>query len=417
MIFLLITNHDSLPPLPDLARSEFPEPEFWIDPSPDRLRLEGFAGQYYGAEIDLSVDNMSLRGGYTREDRWSITKIGSASLGYSLFLPALVVRPKTKALYLERDRRYYMINPTLDFRFLTPSLIVGGKCDYTRWSISDTPVHETEGEIFLALDRLRFIPQLTLAALYTDENLKPNATAQLHIGNFHLKLGSPLKAGFPSPNIGLRYTEPWVNLSANVTTGVQYNTLGTIFVTELPIDYPVTVAAETLSWATDVRFVVKTHKQEFRLGSSYKEWIYRLNVTDLYALSGIREATEINLTVSARNRLTLKDVDIINYLHLSYNASDSTITFMPDYELSDTLVMKIGIFEVTGDVQHVSKRSGIGKKLQSYYSVGASTGLKWWLLKFYVAVANITNNKSEIYDDYFLTGRKYAAGIEFNKKL
>jgi len=417
VIILLTTIYDSMPPLPDLARSEFPEPAFWIEPLPNRLRINGFAGQFSGVAVDLGISNFSLEGRIARENKWDSTDTGTASLSYSIFLPRLWIQPQLHALSLKRDRLYQKINPGLGLRIFAPSFVIGGAFEYSRWLVDNATVHETTGDIFLALDRLSYVPQLALTGIYTDRNLKPAISAQLNIGYFHLKLGSSLKAGFPSPDISITYAEPWVSISTNVRTGVQYNTLSTLFNPELPIEYPTSIEAETLSLAADMMFEFSVREQKFRLGSSYKEWIYRLDIDNYYSISGTRDVQEINLTVSAQNQLDLSRFHILNKLHFSYNASDSTIAFMPDYAINDTFIMNIGIFEMTGDIQHVSKKSGIGKDLPAYYRISTTAGLKLLFLKLYVAIDNITDDTSEIYDDYFLTGRKYAAGIEFEKRL
>jgi hypothetical protein len=416
-IILLITVYDSMPPLPDLAESEFPEPALWVEPLPSSLCINGFAGQFSGVAVDLGISSFSLEGNIIRENKWDSTDMGNASLSYSISLPRLWIQPQLHALSFKRDRLYQKINPRLGLRILAPSFIIGGSFDFTRWLVENETVHETTGDIFLGLDRLSFVPQLALTGIYTDRLLKPGISAQLNIGYFHLKFGSVLRAGFPSPDISITYAEPWVRISTNVRTGVRYNTLTTLFDPELPVEYPTIVEAETLGLAADLMFEFSVREQKFRVGSSYKEWVYRLNIDDYYLISGMRDVQEINLTISAQNQLDLGKFQILNKLHFSYNKSDSTIVFLPGYAINDTFSMNIGIFELTGDIKRFSRRSGIGEDLPVYYRINTAAGLKLLFLKLYVAIDNITDNTSEIYDNYFLTGRKYAAGIEFEKKL
>ncbi|MGD8979168.1 MAG: hypothetical protein PVH23_03740, partial [candidate division WOR-3 bacterium] len=60
---------------------------------------------------------------------------------------------------------------------------------------------------------------------------------------------------------------------------------------------------------------------------------------------------------------------------------------------------------------------GVGKSFGRYYVLGAQAGFRVKFLKLYLVVHNITNEESEIYDDYLLTGRKYAGGLEIKQSF
>jgi hypothetical protein len=57
-LFLLIT-YDSLPPLPDLSKIDFPKPPLWVAPKNQYLTLQGYGGDFYGGYCALSIQRFN----------------------------------------------------------------------------------------------------------------------------------------------------------------------------------------------------------------------------------------------------------------------------------------------------------------------------------------------------------------------
>ena len=417
LLCLLLAAYDSLPPLPDLARSEFPEPGILQPQTAYGVRFGGYAGQFFGADVDLSLQNLSLAATYSRINEWDTTDMGSASLSYGIFSPGIRLRPRLKIDLVEREERYYDISPGIGFDLLSRSLVTRGEFDYNHWNLNDEIVREASGRILLTFDRLSYMPQIELSGVYTGHKAKPSLQTQVNVGNFHLKLGSLVDQGFPSPRLSIAYATPGVNISTGFSSGVQHSTLISFFDPNLPIIYPTSLPAETLSLAADVSFEVKIPNHHFRISGSYKEWLNRTDIGSGYMISQTQDIKESNLRLTARNTLRIKDIRFSNLLHVAYSNSDSALTFTPDYSVTDTLIATFGIVELSTDTRFLSERSGLEKSLPAYYTVNTSLGLRISFAKLYLAINNLTDNRSEIYDNYFLTGRQYAGGIVINQRL
>ncbi len=417
LIVLLFAIHDSIPPLPDLSKSEFPEPELWKEQMPRSLRINGYAGQFFGGNIDLDLRYLSLAGRFSRTSEWDSTDTGDASLSHSIFWPRFWLKPKLRASLVRREERYSSITPGFEFNLFTPSFVTTGVLDYSRWQLNSERVHEAVGGISLTFDRLSYMPQLEITGIYTESKLKPSLGGQFNVGNFRLELGSLVNAGFPSPQLSITYSEPRVNMTAGFSSGVRYSTLSSLYRPEIPIRYPTSIPAETLSLAADIVFELDFGDHQFALGGSYKEWLCRLNIGNDFMISQTQSVIESNLNLSTRNIISVGRFRFRNRFRISYNTSDSALVFKPDYAATDTLTVSIAMIELCTDAQYTSERTGIERPLPAYYTMNTTLGLKLSFLKFYLAIHNITDDRSEIYDDYFLTGRKYAGGVEIVQQL
>jgi hypothetical protein len=417
LVVLLLATYDSLPPLPDLSKSDFPEPQLLSVQTSDTLRFNGYAGHFFGADVDLCLLNLSLDAAYSRTNEWDTADIGSASLSYAMFGPNIWLKPRLRADLLTREEDYRNISPGFEFSLFSRSLVTAGALDYNHWTLNNETVREGSGRVLFTFDRLSYIPQFEMSGVYTGQRIKPSLHTQINVANFHLRLGSLVNRSFPSPRLSIIYATPHFNISTGFNSGVQHSTLISLFDPHLPVRYPTGFPAETLSLAADLTLEIKLPNHHFRLSGSYKEWLCRLDIGGDYMISQILDVQESNLNLSARNVIPLRLIQLSNWLHITYNTSDSALAFSPDYSITDTLTITIGIFEVSADARFISERSGLEKSLQSYYAVNTTFGLKLSFAKCYVAINNVTDNTSEIYDNYYMTGRQYAGGIEINRRL
>jgi hypothetical protein len=196
-----------------------------------------------------------------------------------------------------------------------------------------------------------------------------------------------------------------------IQTGVRYNLLNEYFMTDTPLKYQTPIPDETLRVSVDLDAEFDIHDHSIALFFSYKDWHHRLIAGDDFQISDISEAQEINGHVRFRNRLSQKLLEISNVCTISYNWSDSTITFLPEYAVIDTLSLHLGLFEISADLRYVSERAGIEKILSHYYIISTDFGIRIYCFKPYISIHNITDETSEIFDGYFLTGRQYAGGL------
>lgn len=417
LMLLVLAGYDSLPPLPDLSTSGLPEPELWIRQLPSGLRIEGHTGQFSGIEADLDVGDFALHGSFTRKNEWQNTDLGRGAFSYSLFLPGLWIEPRLGCRLLRRADEYLQVKPGFELTLFTPSVMAVGSLDWDRWQMDGEIFHEGTGEVMLAFDRLRYIPQLTLAGMYVNEDLVPSASLRINIGDFHLKVGSLIRTDPFSPSIAITYAEPRVDISTSVRTGIKHNMMDEFFDPGLPLKYTSGVVAETLSMAADLMAAFDLGGQKLRLAGSYKEWICRLDIDSFYFVSGTREVNELSIALSAHNRFFIAGFHFDNSLSLSYNACDSALAFIPGHSVADTMAVQVSIIELAGRMRYIPARSGILKELPGYCLVSATAGIRLWLMKFYAAIDNIMDARSEIYDGYFLSGRQYSAGAELEMKF
>jgi hypothetical protein len=341
--------------------------------------------------------------------------MGSALISYAIILPRLWIKPALRARILERQGDYKQITPGLEFTLFTPLLVATGMLEYSHWLINDDNSREANGEVSLILDRVTFTPRMTISGIYTGSQLKPSLFAQLDIHKFHLNLGSPIRTGFPSPYLSVRFSEPWINVIADVQTGVKYNTLAQYFKPEIPINYTIDIPTETLKVALSLNLGFNIREQSFTMGGSYEEWLYRLNIGENYDVAPIREIEEIKFEMCAKNIVRLDDVDLTNTMHLQYVKNDNKMTFLPDIAVHDTLELGVGLLELSTDFCYVSQREGINKTLPRYYMINAAAGLRFSFFKIFFTAHNITDENSEIYDGYYFVGRQYSGGIEIRQ--
>lgn len=417
LYLLLLLGYDSLPPLPDLSKVNLREPLLWVQPQERSLYLNGYLGQHGGAAVDLDLNTFRAHGVFTRLDDWDETDMGSAEIAARIALPRIWLEPQCNVRYSSRDDRYTQISPGLGMTVFTKPVVATGRFTYSRWLINDAEESEASGEMVFIFDRIDYLPSLVMRGIYTEEQLKPSIYMALHIYGVHVELGSPVVTGFPSPRAEISYSDPRIKTKAAVQTGVKHNTLDTYFQPELPTRYRIEVPAETINVAIDLGVSLNLGNQVFTVGGAYKEWLHRLNISENFEISTTKDVRETNLTLSAHNNLCFGNIDLRNALDVQYNRSDSVIAFLPDFGITDTFSIRIGGLELCTDLLYRSQRDGVSKSLARYYTLGVQAGFRVKFLKLYMLVHNITDEQSEIYDDYFLTGRRYAGGLEIKQSF
>jgi hypothetical protein len=417
LYLILLLCYDTLPPLPDLSELNLPEPALWIEPGPRALRIHGFGGQFYGADLKLDVGSFIVQGGFIRSNEWDNTDTGNVQICYSTALGHLWLKPNFRTRVLRRQDDYTQINPGMEFVVFTPPFIASGNIEYSRWLINEQRSVESAGEIDFTFDRTNHKPAIGMKGISTGGKIRPTLFARFNIDRFHIEFGSLAQTDPLSPFANFTYKTLWLEIGAAVWTGMKYNTLSSYFDMDIPVRYMSDIPAETLNMALSLSSQVLLHEQEIFFCGAYKKWHHRLDIGAAYTISSIQDVEEINLDVGARTRIRLDKVGLLNILHMQYNRADSTISFQPVIAVSDTLELNLGPILLAADIHYLSQRDGIEKRLPRSYVINTTAGVRISCTKIYVAIHNVTEQNSEIYDGYYYTGRQYAGGVEIVQRF
>jgi hypothetical protein len=327
-----------------------------------------------------------------------------------LQVPGIWFKPRLGAFRLVREDEYRLLAPSIDFIGFPSFALMPVSLDYHYWEINDESSSEADGMVSLLFDKTRYLPCLTARVLYTDQQLKTILSGQIHIQNVHLLVSSPFTGGL-SPLLRIAYTRPSLTIGTQIQTGVKFNLLNEYFMVDVPVKYRTPIPDETLKVSVDFDAELDIHDHSIALFLSYNDWHHRLVAGDDFQIEHISEIQEFNGRVQIRNQITQNRLDFDNLFIISYNWSDSTIAFLPEYSVIDTVSIRLGWFEFSADMQYVSERTGIEKMLPRYYIISTDLGIRIFCFKPYIAIHNITDETVEIFDGYFLTGRQYAGGL------
>ncbi len=417
IIVLLLLNSGSFPPLPDISNIFLPEPVLWIQPDERGFLLNAYAGEFYGAGLDLDLNTFRARGQFVRENEWDSTELGIAQAAAKFTLPRLWIEPNFTFQRLRRLDEYTRLAPALDLTIFTSRIVTHGVFEYSHWLINSETSREATGTVSLTFDRMTTCPIITLHGIYSEENVKPSLVGRLHFGAFRLELGSAIVTSFPSPILHITYANPMIHATAGFRSGIKHSTLADYLDPELPVRYETPIPAETIRVSANLDLTLRIKDQSIAVSGAYKEWLARLNIIGDFAVSLMREIKETNLALRAHNKIRLGQFNLYNVLHLQYTDSDSALTFLPDISVTDTLGLTMGGLELSAGVRYFSERTGTSKTLPRQLLVNTQAGFRFYFMKVYFLIQNISDERSEIYDDRFLTGRQYAAGLEIKQSF
>jgi hypothetical protein len=409
LLFFLI-SYDSLPPLPDLSQLHFPEPVLWVQPVERSIEAYGYFGDFRGLHLATVIPSLELAGFYSQTNEWDSTETGKGRISYKLQFPGIWIEPRVTGFQLRREDEYRLVKPGLSFIGFSSFALIPVSIDYHHWEIEQESSSEGEARISLIFDKTRYLPCFTARGLYIDERLRTILSGEIQIQNVHLLVSSPVTGGL-SPLLGITYEKPSMDIGMQIQTGITYNLLSEYFEDDVPIKYRTPTPDETLRVSVDFGTELHMHDHSVRLYFSYKDWHHRLMAAENFEMSHIKETQEINSQIRLNNHLTQTFGDISNVFVLSYNWSDSTITFLPEHAVIDTLQLHLGPLEIAADIRYVSERPGIEQMLSRYYIINTDFGIRLYWLKPYISIRNITDQRNEIFDGYFLTGRQYAGGL------
>lgn len=417
LLLLFIVTYDSLPPLPDLSKINFPEPPLWIEPIENYLIFQGYAGEFYGGSCDVNFQRFNVSAFYEQKNEWDTTKSATITSSYSIPLSRLWLKPAIHGFYLQRNDEYKLLTPSLDFSSTLPWALIFGEFNYDLWQINNRNHTEHEGKIAIIFDQTAYLPHFEISEVYTGDEIKPAITGKLHVRNFHVALGTPMLYGFFSPHLEIQYLDPKIKIETKFTSGPVYTTLRNYFDHEIPIKYRAPVPDESLKIGIDIDFTLDLYEHLFGLYSSFRRWSARLIPASNFRLVKLYDVQEANFSGVMKNNFSTKLLNISNALHVQYNWTDIAIPLLPKYTLVDTVSINFGLVEISSDFLYLSRRDGVNKKLPHIIIINPTLGLKFKFLKIFMKLYNITNEKTEIFDDYTLTNRQYTGGLEINYRF
>ncbi len=413
LLFLLA--YDSLPPLPDLSQVMFPEPPLWIREQENHVMFNGFAGDFYGGSGDVDIQNFHFDAQYARTVDWDSTESGSAALSYALPLSHLMLHPQLTGHYVHRDQEYARLTPQLALSSTLPWAILLADMRADFWLIDDVSSREGLFNAEMIFDKVNYLPHVDFTLLATEKRYRPALAAKIHVRHFHLALGSPLDEDFFSPELTIQYREPKIRIETMFRSGVVYRSLSAYYDPTTPVRYTVPVPDESLTLGAHMTATLDLYDHLISFSSSYENWNAHLVPADNFVLRHMRDVQKVRLYAMFKNTFSTKRVELQNRFHICYTWADSIIPLLGTYTIRDTFDCAIRPVQFSYEFQYVSEQTGVtGQKLPAVLLLNSQIGVRYAFTTFFVSVHNLTDEKKQMYDGYYLAGRQYAGGIELH---
>lgn len=416
MFFLLfIIASDSLPPLPDFSQTMFPEPPLWIGRKENSLTLSGYAGDFFAGNCDLNIQYFNISTYYKQIVDWDSLKYGSIITSYSIPMPHLFLTPSIYGYFLQRENNYKLLSPGVNFSSTIPWAIISGGLNVDVWQINKANYIEEQTKLEIIFDRMIYLPHFEITTIYTNSQLHSMLTGKLHIRNFHLAISSPTVHGFPTPSFTIQYLNPKIKLETEIKTGCIYKTLKDHLNPYTPLKYAIPMPDESLKVGVNFNAKLDLGKHQIGVFNSVKNWNSRPVPGEDFEITSIKNVKEINISVMLKNQFANKLIRVENDLHFNYNWTDTTIAFLAEYAIYDTFKIYFGVLDISLETEYLSKRDGIYTEMLSpVLIINPNIGLKYKFLRIFASVYNLTDDRKEIFDHYFLNHRQYAGGLEID---
>ncbi len=417
MILLLwILYQDSIPPLPDFSIIEFPEPKLWVEPLPMQITLSGYYGQFSGADINFDYQRFKLQAEYQKEDIWfNTTKINFGS-SYSIPLPFLWIRPSIKGLYTEDCNSYRFINPGLEITTTPAWAIVFMKLNSDNWRLNNRDYREYTGILKIIFDRAEYLPFLQIEGSTLDDKLITRMTAGINVKSIRVSAGSFLPFGSGS-DYRLSFSKPEFSLNARLESGRRISYLRNHFITRSPMQYTVPLPEESLKIAVNFTFNFRIKENQFTLKTAYNDFSKKLIPGPDFFITSINNVRTGAIMFIIKNKLTYKALEIHHQINGAYHRADRDIPFLPEYSIQDSLAIKFSVIEFINLIEYLDTRHGITKLLPKIKLISPELGIRIKPVKLFFRVFNVLNQQKEIFDNYTLSYRKYALGLQFRHKF
>jgi hypothetical protein len=410
LILFVLTALDSLPPVPDPAHLPFTEPATRFDLDRDFISTDGYLGANYGAGISCACSGFGLDASFAHDDTWTPGSNGRIIAAGALPLKYLWLRPSFLGCWDKRIDDYRRLGGDLDATFVLPWFVIMTNIGYDRWDLPDT-YSETEGKVALYFDRLKVIPQVELATLGQAGAWSPSGTFGLHWDRFHFSLSSPLRSGFPSPRLDIRYSIARMNIELGLHRGTLIEPLALYYDGDKPYRYSVPLPREKLEAGVEMKGYLKFDSLRFGGEAGAFSWRDRLVPDDNYLLNLTNRVDEYRAGFYASGLVNVGRLQFHDVFYVRYERATKIIPFAPKYELLDTLTVEDGPVYAIFEIQYLPARNGIRRVLPRALIVNTKLGYRFRSFRIFCAVFNLGDYHSEIYDGYDLGPQRLAGGL------
>jgi hypothetical protein len=334
---------------------------------------------------------------------------------YSIPLHQFWIQPSVYGFFLDRNFTYRLLNPSLDFSSTFSWAVVSGKFSYDQWYCSSEYHSEHEGKLSIIFDQTPYLPHFEISEVYTGGRIKPAITGKIHVRNFHMAAGTPIADGFISPHLEIQYLDPKIKVETKFKSGLIYKRLRDFFDHENPQRYRIPVPDESLKLGIDLNVTLDLYEHIFGIYGTFRNWSIRLTPGENFEFVRLNDIQEATVSAVIKNTIHYGVLHITNALHAQYNWTDTTIPFVPEYAVIDTVNVRFAFIDISSDLQYQSGREGINNSLHEIFIINTDIGLKIKFIKLFMKIYNVTNENNELYDGYFIANRQYAAGIEIQQ--
>lgn len=415
-IILWLLTQDSIPPLPDPGLIKFPEPSLWLEPMTEQIRVNGYAGQFYGGNINFNHQRFNLNGEFKKEEVWyNTTKLWVES-SYSLPLPGIWLMPSVKGLYLRNSNKYRFLNPGLEIAATPSWAIIYALFTGDYWRLNEKEYAENRGGLKIIFDRTKYLPHLQIVGSTADRNLSTEVLVGVNIESLQLSYGSTLPL-FSGPFFRLSLQKPVFQLEAEVRSGRTITYLKDHFLPETPLQYPTPMPEESLRLALDLKFGFRLKKHTFTITTAYNNFVQKLIPDTDFILTPFSDIQTSRIAFITENLLQLKNLEIAHRLNACYFWSDCSVPFQPKYSVYDSLVIKYGIIELLNISDYIFQRPGISTTLPEILLVSMEIGLRLEPIRLYTRIFNLFDQRRELFDNYTISERQYGLGLEFQQQF
>jgi hypothetical protein len=283
------------------------------------------------------------------------------------------------------------------------------------WRIDSTDHIEYQGWFSAFLDRFRSLPQLDFKILGQDDNWRSEGMLRVHLGSWHLGLGSLLRLDTLSPRAEVIYRDVDNMVRISYVKGSVPRPFGSVVELQLPVHYAFPGPTEQFGWMIEA----SAHRDfsAFSIGAGYRhrdDWD-RCGLGEAYYLvlfEGVQEnAGFASLTYSHSSGIVM----IKDSISVEYEKVTPDMPFVPRYRIANALRIAYRALESRIGLLYVSGRPGMYHTLPYVALMETRIGFRWSRLMVFITGYNIVDRPTVMYDHYPITPRTVAAGLEFSR--
>ncbi len=412
LLILYVFMVDTILPLPDLSKVIFPEPQLWIAPERNYMAFQGYGIDYYGGMMDLKLDLFDLHADYRHDYTWDTTDLASLHLSQYIMASSFWIRPLFQGMYYDRNRTYLNVHGSCEVSYYFPWSIISSLFESDNWFINNVRYRQTDAQLSITFDRLKFPYYLGLHGRFSDE-IQMFGFTTIKIGGFLIGLNSPLLKNFPSPRLRISYIEPGLQIAQSIESGIFQQNFDSYLDMDSPKNYSYPAPDESLH----VRLITSCQfdilGQSLILKNTYAYWQFYPTQDRHFRHSSLPETQTNDLVVRFNNSIRYNRLHIRNHLAAGYFWSDSTIIYRPRYSIEDTITITISHFFTDIMLHYFSRRPGLENELSPWFTASTRIGFRIKFSEIFLIIKNIDDFQGEVYDGFFFAPRYYTAGAKF----